>query len=277
MLELSICCCVTVPIFYHHKAGLSVLHHAAAGGNIKIIEMILDWAYAHGINEGSEKGRTPLAEGLRASKDGLVHVQKFEERNFPTKGAFLHALPAALETLQKTARSFKNAKMVAAVTLLKGYGAKTHIVDAMGKTADYYINEVQLVTEAERRALLKALGFQEADIPERRIEFGEGDLFVALQQLTNLDGMLKKHVGQKVKMGIWTLEAAKAEHDRVKKYNLLRLAMALFAKIKEETKEKTQDLDLFCMVEETINEIRRVVRDAALVVSGKVAQRRAGA
>ena len=52
------------------KAGLTVLHHAANGGNTAIIYFLLDHGYGRFINDtGAEKkGRTPLAEAVRASR-----------------------------------------------------------------------------------------------------------------------------------------------------------------------------------------------------------------
>ena len=45
--------------------------------------------------------------------------------------------------------------------------------------------------------------------------------------------------------------------------------MALISKLKEETKELLKDTEFFKDIEQNINDIRTIVRDAALVVSGK--------
>ena len=76
--------------------GVSVLHHAANGGNHAIIEFILNKTQAADIKyEGTiEKGRTPLAEAVRASQDALVHVQDFEDENFCNPEALARALPS---------------------------------------------------------------------------------------------------------------------------------------------------------------------------------------
>ncbi len=251
--------------------GVTILHKAAGGGNPEIIRFLLASGAAADINaEGSkEKGRTPIGEALRASQDALVHVQEFEAKDFATAAELEHALVEALHKLnEKVENKLSTDEIVASIALLRREGAESNVVDALGNKLDCYINEVHLISESERRALLKALGLPDTG---RVIRYTEKDLPMAIERLKILDGLLQQFgVGNKVQIIIWTIQAAQKEHDPVRKYSILRLALALISKLKEETKEKVQDVQFSKDIERSINDIRVILRDAALVVSGKV-------
>ena len=72
--------------------GISILHNAARGGNVGIIKMLLDHGANRDINaEGSqEKGRTPIGEALRASKDAIIHID-LENDDFTNAAQQLYA------------------------------------------------------------------------------------------------------------------------------------------------------------------------------------------
>ncbi len=251
--------------------GITVLHHAAAAGDPTIIQYLHDKGAWNDINEpgSKDKGRTPIAEAVRASQDAIVHVQEFEDKDFASPAALETALNKAIEALhKKVEKKLSTEQIIATVSLLKDLGANSQVVDALGNTLDYYINEVQLISEPERKGLLKALGLPEG---HRIIHYTENDLPEAKWLLKVLDGLLQQYkVGNKVDIIIWTIQAAEKEHDPKSKYDILRLAMALISKLKEQTKEKVQDLEYFKDIEDRINKIRVILRDAALVISRKV-------
>ena len=126
---------------------------------------------------------------------------------------------------------------------------------------------MQLIPENDRRALLQALGFP---ITPRIIKYTDKDFPEALQRLDSLKQLLQQYgLGQKVSMVIWTVQQAAQESNRTTKFNLTRIAMGILSKVKELTKEKVGDSQFFKDIEVAIDQIRTILRDAALVVSGR--------
>lgn len=251
--------------------GLSVLHGAARSGNIGILQLLLNSGAQQFINhEGAqEKGRTPLMEAIRASRDAIIHVD-LENKDIANHAEFEKALNDAIAQLKKKEeKKLATVEVIQVIDLLKKYGAKTNLVDALGHTPDYYINEVQLASEQDRINLLRALN---APITPRIIENQLADLPNAIARIENLRTMLPSPaLAQKIQMLIWTIQAAQREPDKTRQYDILRIAMALIAKIKEIIKDTVKDKALFTDIENALNQIRTILRDSALVVSGKVA------
>ena len=206
----------------------------------------------------------------------MVHVQDFENADFRKESELIHGvrnaagvivgLQNAIDDLRKKVdKKLSTDEIIAIINLLRGSGANSDIVDAVGNRLDYYINTVQLITENERKALLRALGLPDAG---RVIRYNDKDLPLAIEKLKALDEIVD--AGHKIQTIIWTIDAAQGTRDSQRKYDILRLAMALLAKLKEDTKESIKNPALFASVERSINDIRLIVRDAALIVSGKV-------
>ena len=137
-----------------------------------------------------EKGRTSIGEALRASQDALVHVQEFEAKDFANAAELEHGLVEVLHKLnEKVENKLSTDEIVASIALLRRAGAEPNVVDALGNKLDYYINEVHLIPENERRALLKALGLPDTG---RVIHYTEKDLPLAIERLMILDGLLQQ-------------------------------------------------------------------------------------
>ena len=99
----------------------------------------------------------------------------------------LHEPKKGLEQLAyKHDRKLSTQQIIAVVNLLRSpkYGAQSDIADVnRHKTLDFYINEVQLIPENDRRALLQASGFP---ITPRIIKYTDKDFPEALQRLESL-------------------------------------------------------------------------------------------
>lgn len=249
--------------------ALTILHHAAASGP-EMLMLLLATKAREDINDigDAKKRRTPLGEAVRASRDAIIHVKDFEDAQFKNPQELDEALNKAIKELNdKAANKLSTEEVVKSIKALIRAGANPTIRDAFDNTLDYYINNVQLITEDEREALLNALGLPKG---HRTIRYTERDLPEAIKLLHSLDDLLQQFgIGQKVKMTIWTVQAAQREHDEVRKYDILRLAMALISKIKEDMKETVKDQALYRDIEASINNIRIILRDAALIVIGK--------
>ncbi len=250
------------------KQGLTILHNAVRGGDINILEFLLKQGAVDDINKGSseEKGRTPLAELIRDSQYSLIHLD-IEKENFKTPAELKAALPKAIEQLkEKESKKSSINYILNAVRLLreKKYGAQTNVVDSQGNTPAYYINEAQVIPEEERIALLTALGVH--PVTPRTLNFSEKDLSEAINRLNTVDDFLQPlGIGQKVKMVIWTIqEAAQKDKNNATKFAIIRVAMALLAKVKEEMKEKIKDINFFKDVETNLDGIRTILRDVAI-------------
>ena len=126
--------------------------------------------------------------------------------------AAIHEPKKGLEQLAyKENRKLTTQQILAVVNLLRSpkYGAQSDIADATGKTLDFYINEVQLIPENDRRALLQALGFP---VTPRIIKYTDKDFPEAIQRLDALKQLLQQYgLGQKVSMVIWTVQQAGQE------------------------------------------------------------------
>lgn len=250
--------------------GLSILHGAVRTGNPTIIELILRGT-KHYINyEGSkEKGRTPLAETVRAAKDAIIHID-LENQDITNQSDFAKALDEAIAQLKKKEeKKLSTTQIINTINLLKRYGAKTNIVDALGHTLDYYINEVQLISEPDRINILTALDVK----PQPRgIKYQSSDLARAITVLQTLQTMVSAPaLAGKIQMLIWTIRAAQQEINPSRHYDILRIGMALIAKTKELAKESITDKKMFTTIENTLNDIRTILRDNALIISKKVA------
>ena len=251
--------------------GLSVLHGGARSGNTGILQLLLNSGAQQFINhEGSQdKGRTPLMEAIRASRDAIIHID-LENQDITNQAAFEKALNAAIDQLKKKEeKKLATVEIIQTIQLLKRYGANTNITDTLGHTPDYYINEVQLVSEQERINLLQALS---APITSRVIKYQQSDLPRAIASIQNLQTMLPSpELAHKAQMLIWTIQAAQREPSKTRQYDILRIGMALIAKIKEVIKDVVKDKALFADIENELNKTRTILRDTALVVSSKVA------
>lgn len=251
--------------------GLSILHGAARSGNTGIIKLLLDRGARPLVNhEGSaEKGRTPIAEALRASRAAIIHVD-LENQDIVSQAAFAQALEEAIAQLKKKeARKLFTAEIIEVINLLKAYGAKTNTLDALGHSLDYYIDQVQLISEAERKQLLDALNIAPKPRP---VTAQKSDLVHVIDGLENFKSLIQQIapvLARKIQMLIWTIQAAQKEVNPGRQYDLLRIGMALIAKIKELLKDIVADKTLFADIEDTLNTARTVLRDNALVISGK--------
>lgn len=255
------------------KNDLSILHFAARSGNPTIIKLVLDSDAKRFINhEGSqEKGRTPLQEALRASRDAIIHVD-LENKDINNQADFAQALEQAITELKKKEeRKLATIEIINVINLLKRYGARTDIADALGHKLDYYINEVQLISEPDRINLLNTLNLP---VTPRMIKYQQADLNQAIASLQNLQSMLPA-LTSKINMIVWTLQAAQREANTVRKYDILRISMALLAKTKELMKTEITDPTFFADIENSLNQVRTIVRDNALIVSQKATPQRA--
>lgn len=249
------------------NAGEPILHKAARTGNKQLIQFLLDRGAQADINVSrQEKGRTPLAEVMRASKDAIIHLD-IEKENLNTPEELKNRLPAAIKQLaDKEAPKLSTNTTIEIINLLKQYGAQLNLEDATGRTPDFYINNVQLISEQERKNLLTAL---QVPITPRSIQFSEADLPFAIQILKQLaDGLEKKGLKPKINKVMWAIQAAQEESDRARKSNILRVAMALLSNVKEEVKNVLPDK--FTALEPHLDRIRTILRDTILILTGKV-------
>ncbi|CAN5134497.1 hypothetical protein BH09DEP1_BH09DEP1_5070 [soil metagenome] len=247
--------------------GLSILHGAARAGNLALITLLLNSGAANFINhEGSQdKGRTPLAEALRAAKDAIIHV-KLENQDISDQENFAPVLAEAIAELKKKEeRKLSTDQIINVINLLKRYGAHTNSVDTLGHTLDYYLNEVQLISEPHRIALLNALNLP---ITARIIQYRVADLPQAINILQKLQTTLPSStIAKKINLLIWTIQAA--QRDPMNQYDILRIGMALTAKIRELAKTEMIDQNLVAYLDTSLNHIRTILRDSALIGSGK--------
>ncbi len=256
---------------FRDESGQTILHMAARTGDIRLIEYLLKNGAKKDINAKSNKGRTPLAEVLRASKDSIIHLD-IETKELDTQEKLRAELSSALDQLAtKGAKKLSTNQMIPLIKLLREYGAITDQPDATGHTLDYYINESALVTEADRIDLLDALNVR--SIPARPIIYNESNLPQAIELLEILakSDEFKKYATN-INNVIWTIQQAQKESNQTKKYNLLRIAMGIFSKVRElikNTKEIPENLHK--RIEPHLDKIRTILRDTALITSGKVA------
>lgn len=253
----------------HNAHGISILHNAARGGSEEIIKLILDSGAKNSINaEGAQdKGRTPLAEAIRASRDAIIHVD-LENNSTATRAEFPKLLAEAITELHnKEQKKLSTDQLIKIINLFKKYGARTDMADALGNKLDYYINEVQLVSDAERAQLLQALNFK---LTPRTIKYTIADLPQAIRGLENLRDVISTPATvQKISMVIWTLQEVQRTSNTQAQYDMLRVAMALLSKVKEVAKLEITDARYFADLEDATNQIRAILRDAALIVSKK--------
>lgn len=246
-----------------------ILHKAVRSRNIRTVQYLLDHGAKKSINITNNKGRTPLAEALRASKDGIIHLG-IEEADLPIQKEFLAALREALtELATKESTRLSHAELIELINLLIRNGAHKNPMDATGLTTDYYINEVQLVSEPERSALLRAIGAPEKP---RIIQDNEKNLPAAIKLLKSLSDNYLKKFTSKIDNLIWTIQEAQKESNCTRKYNLLRIAMGLLSKIKELIHNDTGiSQPAIKNIEPDLDFVRTSLRDTALIISGKVA------
>jgi len=252
------------------KQGLTILHNAVRGGDIDTLKMLLDKDAYRDLDKGSsqEKGRTPLAELIRDSKDSLIHLD-IEKENFNTPQEFRKGVPDAVKQLvEKESKKSSNQYIIQAVRLLKQYGADSNIPDAQGHAPSYYINNTLLLSQKERESFLTALGEPANPLS---LKYGEKDLEKAKKMLQDMNEFLKQFgIGNKVNMVIWAVDEAKNEKDGFKKLQLLRITMALLARVKEDMKKPLEELRMFKDVEANLDDIRTIFRDIAIQLKNEL-------
>lgn len=245
------------------KDGLTPIHTAARSGNSTILDGIATNANklfftSYLINDqGAEKkGRTPLAEAVRASKHGIIHLD-LENQTFQTPQEYFNALKAPqqgiAQFLYKEKNKLTTQQIVDEIKVLRKLHAIPSIPDASGHTLDYYINNVLVIPEAERIQLLQALGFS---VTPRVIKApSDNDIITAIKSLMEL---FKQTNIPQVQLAAWTISHARQTQDQTTKLILFKIAMGMIAAAKEKVADKT--------LENKFDEIRTMVRDAALVL-----------
>lgn len=262
---------------FRDKDGLTAVHTAARGGNKDILSMIASNAHAFFPNlnlindQGTEKkGRTPLAEAIRASKDGIIHID-LENQTFQTPNEFYTALQepkkGIAQFLYKEQNKLSLPQVIDQINVLKKYKADSRIPDATGHTLDYYINNVLLITEKDRITLLQTLGFP---ITPRVIKYTPNDLSTAIKRLVNLNQQIAPYnIGQALQLASWTITRSQQEQNQTAKFNLLRIAMGMLSAAKEQAKDKIKNESDYKKFENDIDDIRTILRDSALIISGR--------
>lgn len=253
----------------HSAQGITVLHNAARGGNVEIIQLLLNHGAQASINsEGhQDKGRTPLQEAVRASADAITHVD-LENDTIATQAEFPKLLAEAIDQFHKKQNNkLSTNQLIPVINLLKRYGATTDAVDALGRRLNYYIDEVQVISDNDRNQLLRALNFP---LTPRLIKYTRADLPQAIQGLQTLrEVTANPEVNHKIDMTIWTLQDAYADANPQSVHDKLRIAIALLSKVKEVAKNAIQDETYFADIEIALNDIRTILRDATLTITGK--------
>ena len=159
--------------------------------------------------------------------------------------------------------------MIPIINLLRNNGATPNPADATGRTLDYYINNIELISEPERINLLRAVGAPRESEKPRVIQYSETNLPFAIQMLEKLAGGLEQFgLKPKIMKTIWTIQIAQRESNRIRKSNILRVAMALLSNVKEEIKNRMPDR--FAAFEPHLDIIRTILRDSILILSGKI-------
>ena len=252
--------------------GQTILHMAIRGGNIPIIRYLLKKGATSSINTPTkEKGRTPLAEAVRASKDAIIHLdiekdvftslpQLEKALNDPEKGALA-------QLKRKESEKLSTNTIIMIIDLLKqnDKNLDLHPLDEAKHPPAYYINEVLLVSKPDLVALLQAL-----EAPETRIiQYDESNLDDASRRLQKLGtGLQKFGLESQFNNVNLAIQAAQKEHNANKKFNILRVALAFLAHAKDEVKKKLPEQ--FIPLEKQIDIIRTILRDSALLASGRV-------
>lgn len=253
----------------HSAQGITVLHNAARGGNIEIIQLLFNNNAQNSIHsEGhQDKGRTPLQEAIRASADAITHVD-LENNTTATQEQFPGLLAEAIKQFhEKQEKKLSTNQLIQVINLLKRYGAQTHMVDALGKKLDYYINEVQVISDNDRVQLLGALNFP---LTPRIIQYTRANLPEAIGRLQQLKEIIPhQEFNHKIDMTIWSMQDAYKDANASSAHDKLRIAMALLSKVKEIAKNAIQDATFFYDIENALNGIRTILRDAALTITGK--------
>jgi ankyrin repeat protein len=257
---------------FRDSDGQTILHMAVRGGNIPIIRYLLrNGAQEHINTPTKEKGRTPLAEAVRASKDAIIHLdiekdvftslpQLEKALNDPEKGALA-------QLKRKESEKLSTNTIIMIIDLLKqnDKNLDLHPLDEAKHPPAYYINEVLLVSKPDLVALLQAL-----EAPETRIiQYDESNLDDASRRLQKLGtGLQKFGLEPQFNNVVLAIQAAQKEQNANKKFNILRVALAFLAHAKEEVKKKLPGS--FIPLEKQIDIIRTILRDSALLASGKV-------
>lgn len=211
-------------------AGLTLLHKAAQRGYLPAVAYLIGKGAKSLINvQAGPEQRTPLAEALRAHKGGLIWLDiAFQDLN---QEEFKRALPRALADLSiKEARKPSTVDIYPLLNYLHSQGARTDITDKAGRTPLYYINHMLLVNEPDRALLTLALG-EEKVAPITR-EYSMVNLPDAIAELRALAAK-QPAVAPKINMVIWAIQAAQQESREIAAFNILRIAMAILAKVNE--------------------------------------------
>ncbi|GMU19816.1 MAG: hypothetical protein AMXMBFR12_10070 [Candidatus Babeliales bacterium] len=208
-----------------------------------------------------------MQEAMRASADAITHVD-LENDTTATLAQFPKLLAEAINQFHaKQDKKLSTNQLIQVINLLKRYGAQTHMVDALGKKLDYYINEVQVISDNDRVQLLGALNFP---LTPRIIQYTRANLPEAIGRLQQLKEIIPyQEFNHKIDMTIWSMQDAYKDANASSAHDKLRIAMALLSKVKEIAKNAIQDATFFYDIENALNDIRTILRDAALTITGK--------
>ncbi len=242
------------------KDGFTVLHYAARIGDLALLDYLLASGAQTDINAvdalvppKKKKGRTPLAEAVRAAKEGIIHLD-IENKSFTNAAELEKELPAAIAELKKKEENkLSIAQLKKVVALLRQYKAHANMPDEAGKTLDYYINAIFLVGDKDRQELLAALGLP---ISARSIRYSEKDIPQAITLINSVRNQAQPaRLATLPDMIIWTLQKVQKETGRDAQYAMLRIAMSMLAKLKDEVKSDALDT------------ATTIIRDAALTLT----------
>lgn len=256
------------------RNGLTVLHEAARGGNDDIIKLLLQRGAAPFINDKGalNKGRTPLAEALRASKNALIHIYELEEKDIYDRQEFNRALERGVEILKKKEKEKLNSlELIKIIKLLMQAGARTDLLDAFGLSLEEYLDETELATDAEREELLTAL---KLPFNKRYVSYSPDDLTNLIKDVqTKLNENIPAELKPKLQMLLWTLQAAQQEQDPNKKYDILRVGLTFIPKMRRiyttlPDKDREYNQAKYSVIQ-LARKIRDVLINTALVVSQK--------
>ena len=237
----------------------AILHHAVKSGNPEIVRLILTYG-ANSNMADTVKGRTALQWLMRSLISSVVHVD-LEKQAINTFGQLQNALPEAIAQMkdkQKRSRiSIEQA--IPVIEVLRAYGADPQIPDIEGKTIEWYINNVQILTESARQVLLRALGLPitpslvQDPVTLQTIVNNLKDL---QQILSAFDG------GSKVQKLIWAIQVAQQEKSLQRIMDILWVSLSLLYQVNEENKETFKyDNDLLNQFLAVTGRIRRNIID----------------
>ena len=237
----------------------SVLHHAVQSGNPEVVRLILE-RRANPDTKDSVKGRTALHWLIRSLISSVVHVD-LEKQSIHTYAQLKNALPEAIAQMnaKKERSRIPINKAIKVIQVLRAFDADPTIPDKEGKTIDWYINNVQILTENERRALLKALGLPiSASLAQPTVS-----LQTIIGRLQELHQILSAFGGGfKMQKLIWTIQAAQESRSPRMTADILWVSLSLLYQVNEENKELFKnDEDVLHQFLAATGQIRRNIID----------------